>query len=321
VNHNGNIELAKGLVDAAEEAGADLIKFQTFNAERLVTANAPKANYQQGGESQSQFEMLRQLELSQEMHQILISYCACRSIRFFSTAFDIESVNYLSALGAERFKIPSGEITNMPYLRHVGALGKPVIMSTGMATLGEVEEAIQVLESVGMQRTQITVLHCSSAYPTPPKEVNLRAMCTIRDAFGVSVGYSDHSTGTEVAIAAVALGASVIEKHLTLDHGLPGPDHRSSLEPAEFSKMLRSIRNIELALGDGIKRPTPSEQSNKKFVRKSLYATRTIRAGERFTVDNVSAKRPALGLSPMRWDEVVGRRATRDFAADEVISI
>jgi N,N'-diacetyllegionaminate synthase len=323
VNHNGDMVLAKRLIDAAADAGADLVKFQTFNAEQLATHAAPKAEYQTHttDEVQSQFEMLRQLELSAEMHETLIEYCRGRNIGFFSTGFDIKSIDYLASVGAERFKIPSGEITNLPYLRHIGAFGKPVILSTGMATLAEIESALEVLETAGTPRTQITVLHCNTEYPTPMQDVNLRAMCSIGKAFGVAVGYSDHTAGIEVPIAAVALGATVIEKHLTLDRNLPGPDHKASLEPDEFAAMLRAIRNIEQAMGDGIKRPSSSETKNKPIARKSLVAAKPIRAGERFTVENVTAKRPGTGISPMRWDEVMDRIAARDFAADELIEL
>lgn len=323
VNHNGNIDLAKQLVDAAADAGADVVKFQTFNAKKLATHTAPKAEYQTRttDEAQSQFEMLSQLELNAEMHEILIAYCHSRDIGFFSAGFDIESVNYLASVGAERFKIPSGEITNLPYLRHIGGFGKPIILSTGMARLGEIEDAIDVLETAGTPRTKITVLHCNTEYPTPMKDVNLRAMCVIRDAFGVGIGYSDHTSGIEVPIAAVALGAIVIEKHLTLDCNLPGPDHKSSLEPDEFALMVRAIRNIEQAMGDGIKRPSPSEAKNISIARKSLVAAKPIRAGEQFTADNLSIKRPGDGISPMHWDEVVGRVASKDFSVDELICL
>lgn len=323
VNHNGDIGLAKKLVDAAADAGADLVKFQTFNAERVATQNAPKAEYQTRttDEAQSQFAMLRQLELSAEMHETLIAYCLSRNVGFFSTGFDIESLKYLASLGAERFKIPSGEITNLPYLRHVGRFSKPVILSTGMATLGEIEAALEVLEINGTPRSQIIVLHCNTEYPTPMKDVNLRAMCNIRDAFDVAVGYSDHTAGIEVPIAAVALGATVIEKHLTLDNNLPGPDHKASLGPDEFAEMVRAIRNVEEAMGGSIKRPSPSEAKNKLIVRKSLVAAKPICAGEQFTAENVTAKRPGTGISPMRWDEVMGRVAARDFREDELISL
>lgn len=323
VNHNGDMELAKRLIDVAADAGADLAKFQTFKADRLATRRAPKAEYQTRTteEAQSQFAMLRQLELSAEMHENLIAYCRSRNIGFFSTGFDIESLNYLASLGAERFKIPSGEITNLPYLHHVGIFGKPVILSTGMATLGEIETALDVLETAGTPRTQITVLHCNTEYPTPMHDVNLRAMCSIRDAFGVAVGYSDHTSGIEVPIAAVALGATVIEKHLTLDRNLPGPDHKASLEPDGFVAMVRAIRNIEEAMGGGIKRPSPSEAKNRSIARKSLVAAKPIHAGDQFTAENVTVKRPGTGISPMRWDEVMGRVAARDFTVDELISL
>ncbi|MDC1208360.1 N-acetylneuraminate synthase [Litorivicinus sp.] len=323
VNHNGDLDLAKRLVEAAADAGADLVKFQTFSAERLATQNAPKAEYQMRttDEGQSQFGMLRELELSAQMHEILIACCHSRNIGFFSTGFDIESLGYLASLGAERFKIPSGEVTNMPYLRYIGALGKPLILSTGMAMLGEIEAALDVLEKAGTPRRKITVLHCNTEYPTPMQDVNLRAMCGIRDAFAVAVGYSDHTLGIEVPIAAVALGATVIEKHLTLDRSLRGPDHEASLEPNEFAAMVRAIRNIEQAMGDGIKRPSQSEAKNRAIARKSLVAARSISAGELFTSDNVTVKRPGTGISPMCWDEVMGRVAARNFSVDEFISL
>ena len=323
VNHNGDIEIAKKLVDAAADAGADVIKFQTFNSEKLVTKLAPKAEYQihTTDKAQSQLAMLRQLELSEEMHEILISYCCDRNIEFFSTGFDIESLDYLSTLGFQRFKIPSGEITNLPYLRHIGALGKPLILSTGMSTIDEVGAAIKVLEASGTPRSKITVLHCNTEYPTPMQDVNLLAMQSIRECFDVAVGYSDHTSGFEVSIAAVALGATVIEKHMTLDTNMAGPDHKASIEPQEFAAMVLAIRNIEQSLGDGIKRPSPSELKNKPIARKSLVASRPIKAGESFSLLNVTVKRPGSGISPMRWDEVMGRVAVRDFAADELISL
>ena len=323
VNHNGDLELAKQIVKAAANAGADLVKFQTFTAERLAIDSAPKADYQNQttDQKQSQFSMLRQLELTAEMHEQLIVYCSKQGIGFFSTGFDLQSVDYLASLGADRFKIPSGEITNLPYLRHVGAFGKPLILSTGMATLGEIEAALDACEIAGTPRSRITVLHCNTEYPTPMCDVNLRAMCSIRDAFGVAVGYSDHTLGIEVPIAAVALGATVIEKHLTLDRNWPGPDHKASLEPDEFAVMVRAIRNIEQAMGDGIKRPSPSESKNKSIARKSLVAARSIKAGEQFTPENLTAKRPGTGVSPMRWDKAMGRTATRDYDADEMIEL
>jgi N,N'-diacetyllegionaminate synthase len=321
VNHNGDLARARQLIDAAAKAGADLVKFQTFSANRLVTRTAAKAEYQTQttDNRESQHEMLRRLELSAEMHKELIAHCAARNIGFFSTAFDVESIDLLVNLGQDHFKIPSGEITNLPYLRHIGGLGQAVILSTGMATLGEIESAINVLEQAGTPRANITVLHCTTEYPTPMAEVNLRAMRSIQRAFGVDVGYSDHTPGIEVAIAAVAMGASVIEKHFTMDRNLPGPDHKASLEPGELMAMVEAIRNIEIALGDGIKRLTQSEARNKPVMRKSLVATQTIKAGEIFSTKNITVKRPGTGISPMRWDEVIGRAASRDFAEDELI--
>lgn len=323
VNHNGDLEQALSLIDAAACAGADLVKFQTFSADRLVTATAAKAAYQMrsGNMDETQQAMLRKLELSRAMHEVLMAHCRERQIEFFSTGFDIPSLDLLRELGLERFKIPSGEITNLPYLRHVGSFGSPVILSTGMATLGEIEAALTVLEIAGMSRRHITVLHCNTEYPTPMQDVNLRAMLGIRDALGVTVGYSDHTRGIEIPVAAVALGATVIEKHLTLDRNLPGPDHCASLEPHEFTAMVEAIRNIEQALGDGIKRPSVSEASNKPVARKSLVAAKPICAGECFTPENLAVKRPGTGISPMRWDEVIGRVAPRHFAVDELVEI
>lgn len=323
VNHNGDIGLAKQLIDAAAQAGADLVKFQTFSADRQVTRTAKKADYQTQttGSYETQHEMLRLLELTGDMHRELIKHCAARNIGFFSTGFDIESINLLLSLGQEHFKIPSGEITNLPYLRHIGQLGKTVILSTGMATLGEIEAAIDVLEKAGTARSQITVLHCTTEYPTPMNEVNLYAMQSIQAAFGVSVGYSDHTQGIEVAIAAVAMGATVIEKHFTLDRSLPGPDHKASLEPKELASMVAAVRNIEVALGNGIKRLTQSEARNKPVARKSLVASQAIKVGEVFTAQNITTKRPGTGISPMLWDEIMGRTAPRDFVADELIEL
>jgi N,N'-diacetyllegionaminate synthase len=321
VNHNGDLNLAKQLIDAAVTAGADLVKFQTFKADRLATSTAKKADYQRHttDSTESQHAMLSRLELTEAMHHKLIAHCAACNIGFFSTGFDIESVNLLVSLGQDCFKIPSGEITNLPYLRHIGQLGKTVILSTGMATLGEIESAIEVLEQAGTPRAKLTVLHCTTEYPTPMAEVNLRAMQSIHEAFGVAVGYSDHTQGIEVAIAAVAMGATVIEKHFTLDRNLPGPDHQASLEPAELKAMVTAIRNIEVALGDGIKRLTPSEAKNKPIARKSLVAATAIQAGECFTEVNLAVKRPGTGISPMRWDEYVGQAAQKDYQEDELI--
>ena len=321
VNHNGDLALARQLIDVAAVAGADLVKFQTFTADRLATRTAQKADYQNRTttSTESQHEMLSRLELTDAMHHELIAHCATRKIGFFSTGFDIESVDLLVRHGQNHFKIPSGEITNLPYLRHIGRLGKSVILSTGMANLGEIEAAIDALEAAGTPRAMLTVLHCTTEYPTPMAEVNLRAMLSIHAAFGVAVGYSDHTQGIEVAIAAVAMGATVIEKHFTLDRNLPGPDHKASLEPAELNAMVAAIRNIEVALGDGIKRLTTSEARNRPVVRKSLVASRAIKSGALFTAENITAKRPATGISPMRWDEVIGKAALRDFGADELI--
>lgn len=323
MNHNGDLALARQLVDVAAKAGADMVKFQTFNVDRLVTTQASKASYQirNSGSNESQHAMLRRLELSRPAHEELIAHCNKRGICFFSTGFDIESINLLVELGVECLKIPSGEITNLPYLRHVGRQGLPVILSTGMADLDEIEAALKVLESAGTARRQITVLHCNTEYPTPMSDVNLRAMLGIRDAFGVAVGYSDHTSGIEVAIAAVALGATVIEKHFTLDAALPGPDHKASLEPRQLTEMVAAVRNIEAALGDGIKRPSASEDKNRAVVRKSLVAARAICVGEDFTATNLAVKRPGTGMSPMQWDAVVGRKAPRNFAADEMIDL
>ncbi len=292
-------------------------------ANSVVTAHARKADYQvlETDTGESQHAMLRRLELTRDMHEALIAHCRTRDIGFFSTGFDTESIDMLADLGLDRFKIPSGEITNLPYLCHVGRYGKPVILSTGMATLDEVGTALDVLERAGTPRDRVTVLHCNTEYPTPMADVNLRAMLTMRDAFGVAVGYSDHTPGIEIPIAAVALGATVIEKHFTLDRNLPGPDHKASLEPDELKAMVAAIRNIELAMGDGVKRPSPSEAKNMSIARRSLVAACPIRSGEAFSESNLAVKRPGTGLSPMCWDEVLGRKAPRDFAPDELIEL
>lgn len=324
VNHNGDMELARQLVRAAADAGADLVKFQTFQASKITAAHAPKADYQKEttGTGESQKEMIAKLELSRADHDMLVAECEAAGIRFFSTGFDEDSLDLLVDLGIDRIKVPSGEITNLPLLRHIAAKGLPVILSTGMADMADIEAAIAVMEAGGVPRAQITVLHCNTEYPTPMQDVNLPAMANIGAAFGVEVGYSDHTMGIELPIAAVALGATVIEKHITLDRGLPGPDHRASLEPDEFAQMVRAIRNIEQAVsGDGIKRPSPSESKNRAIARKSIVAARDIAAGELFSVENLTAKRPGTGISPMRWDEVVGRTAPRAFAADELIAL
>ena len=321
VNHNGDIDMAKRLIDVAAEAGADLVKFQTFNADRLVTESASKADYQKlaGGENESQHSMLRNLELTEAMHHELIAHCALRGIGFFSTGFDIESINLLVSFGQQLFKIPSGEITNLPYLRHIGKLNKEVILSTGMSSMDEIENAINALEGSGTSRTKITVLHCTTAYPVPMSDVNLRAMQNIRAKFGVDVGYSDHTVGIEISLAAVALGASVIEKHFTLDRSLPGPDHKASLEPAELKSLVDGIRNINEALGDGIKRLMTSEIGNRDVARKSIVARVPISIGQVLSEENLTTKRPGTGISPMEWRNLLGKKAHRDYSADELI--
>jgi N-acetylneuraminate synthase len=324
VNHNGDMGLAKELIAAAAEAGADLVKFQTFIAANIISRSAPKAEYQKGATDpqESQQDMVRKLELTRENHLELIEECEKRGIGFFSTAFDKDSIDLLEELGALKIvKIPSGELTNLPYLRYLTRHRKHVLLSTGMADLGEIEAAINVVEQAGTPRDEITVLHCTTEYPTPMGDVNLRAMVNIGKAFGVTVGYSDHTPGIEVPIAAVALGATVIEKHFTMDRSLPGPDHRASLEPQELKAMVQGIRNIEKALGDGIKRPSPSELKNKPIARKSLVAACPIKAGELFSEDNLMAKRPGIGISPMQWDEVIGRASPRNFCEDELIEL
>ncbi|MDE5966254.1 MAG: N-acetylneuraminate synthase [Lachnospiraceae bacterium] len=321
VNHNGDIETAKKLVDAAAAAGADIIKFQTFRAERLVRRDAKKAAYQlettDAGESQ--YEMLKKLELTEEMHHILMEYCSEKNIEFLSTPFDIESMRFLDRLGISVLKLPSGEITNYPYLREAGRIGKKIILSTGMSVLEEVSQAIAVLREHGAQ--DITVLHCNTQYPTPMGDVNLNAMITMRDQLGVDVGYSDHTVGIEVPIAAAALGARVIEKHFTLDRNMEGPDHKASIEPQELKAMVDAIRNIEAALGDGQKIVSASEAANREVVRKSITAAAVVREGELFTEKNLTTKRPGTGLSPMLWESVLGQRAKRDFLPDEQIEL
>ncbi|AOP33677.1 N-acetylneuraminate synthase [Leptospira tipperaryensis] len=323
VNHNGSMEMAHQLIDVAADAGVDIVKFQTFEADKLATKSAEKANYQNNttDSSESQLEMLKKLELSKDGHFSLIEHCKNRNIEFLSTAFDLHSLAFLNELNLRRYKIPSGEITNLPYLQKIGSLGKPIILSTGMATLGEIESAIFVLEKAGLKRQELTVLHCNTEYPTPFSDVNLLAMETIRQSFKVSVGYSDHTSGIEVSIAAVALGAGVIEKHFTLNKSLPGPDHKASLEPNELKAMVDAIRNIERSLGDGIKRPTPSESKNIQIARKSIVANSRIKEGEEFTSKNLSAKRPGTGISPMRLNEIIGLKAKRDFAEDDLIEL
>jgi N,N'-diacetyllegionaminate synthase len=321
INHNGDMITAKKLIDSASESGADLVKFQTFKTELGITKNAGKAQYQLNttDSSESQFNMIKLLELSYSNFIELSTYCEIKKIGFFSTAFDLPSIDFLNNLGLKKFKIPSGEITNLPYLRYIGSFGKPIIMSTGMATLSEIEAALDILVKAGTTREQITVLHCNTEYPTPIDDVNLAAMLTIRDKLGVKVGYSDHTLGIEIPIAAVAMGATIIEKHFTLDRNMSGPDHGASLEPGDLKDMVKAIRNIEKAMGDGVKQPSPSESKNIPIARKSLVAITTIKTGELFTEDNLAVKRPGTGISPMHWDEALTHTAQRDFEPDELI--
>ena len=323
VNHNGSLEIAKKLIDVAKECGADAVKFQTFKAERLVSKKAAKADYQKNttDSGESQYEMIKKLELDLDDHKELISYCKEKGIQFLSSPFDLESIDLLSELGLEIFKVPSGEITNLPYLRKIGKLSKKVILSTGMADLGEIEDALDILIKSGTKKENITVLHCNTEYPTPYEDVNLKAMLTIKNAFNVRIGYSDHTPGIGVPIAAVALGAEVIEKHLTLDKNMEGPDHKASLEPKELKQMVKAIRNIEKSLGNGIKKPSLSESKNINIARKSLVAIKSIKKGEIFSEKNVEIKRPGNGISPMRWDEVIGKTANKDFEIDEMIEL
>lgn len=323
VNHNGSIELAKQLIDKAVEAGVDYIKFQTFKSEKLVTKNARQAEYQEHniGEKESQYAMLKHLELSEEDHHILIDYCNKKGIKFLSTAFDSESIELLHSLNIGLWKIPSGEITNYPYLKKISHFHENVILSTGMCDLSDIKAALSVLIDGGINKEQITILHCNTEYPTPYKDVNLKAMLEIRDTFGVKVGYSDHTQGIEVPIAAVALGAEVIEKHFTLDKTMKGPDHKASLDPHELKAMVTAIRHIEKALGTGKKIITESEQKNINVARKSIVAARNIKKGELLTEENLTVKRPGDGISPMRWNEVLGTIAVKDFQEEEMIII
>lgn len=324
VNHNGSLELAKQLIDKAVEAGVDIIKFQTFKSEKLVSKAARQAEYQQrniGKKDEGQLAMLKKLELSQADHEELISYCNERGIRFFSTAFDMDSIDYLHSLNMGLWKIPSGEITNYPYLRKIAQYKEPVILSTGMCELSDIEAAMKVLLDFGVKKEQITILHCNTEYPTPFYDVNLKAMLEIGEKFGVQIGYSDHTKGVEVPIAAVALGATVIEKHFTLDKNMEGPDHKASLEPDELKAMVSAIRNIEQALGSGHKTISESERKNIEIARKSIVASRPIEAGELLTEDNLTVKRPGKGISPMRWNEVVGTHAVQSFNEEDPIQL
>ncbi|MDX9902138.1 MAG: N-acetylneuraminate synthase [Aliarcobacter sp.] len=321
VNHNGSIELAKKLIDVAKESGADAVKFQTFKAKNLVSKYAQKADYQKQttNKTESQFDMIKKLELDLDTHKELISYCNSKNIMFLSTPFDHDSIELLNDLGLEIFKIPSGEITNLPYLRHIGKLNKKVILSTGMADIGEIEDALDVLIDSGTKKENITVLHANTMYPTPMEDVNLKAMVTIGNSFDIAFGYSDHTLGIEVDIAAVAMGACCIEKHFTLDCTMEGPDHKASLEPDELKAMIKAIRNIELALGSSVKKPSKSEIPNMQIARKSIVAKMDIKKGDVLTEEKITIKRPGNGINPMRWNEIVGTIATKDYKEDELI--
>ncbi len=324
VNHNGSMEIAKQLVDAAVEAGVDIIKFQTFKAEKLVSKTAKQAEYQKkniGDGNDSQYEMLKKLELSEKDHEELMAYCKEKGIRFWSTAFDFESMDYLHSLGLGLWKIPSGEITNYPFIRKIASYGEDVIMSTGMCEMMDIQNAMDVLLRYGIRKEQITLLHCNTQYPTPYQDVNLNAMASIKHEFDIQVGYSDHTSGIEVPIAAVALGAKVIEKHFTIDRNLPGPDHKASLEPHELKAMVNAIRHIEQALGDGVKKVSDSEKANISVARKSIVAACPIKKGELLTEENLTVKRPGTGLSPMLWDEVIGTVAIKDYEEEDLIQL
>lgn len=322
VNHNGSIEMAKKLIEEAAHAGADYVKFQTFKASKNISKHADKAEYQNlntGDSTESQLEMVKKLELSDSDHNILNEHCLKNNIKFLSTAFDFESINLLDQFQMDYFKIPSGEVTNLPYLRKVANLNKEIIISTGMCTLSEIEQALNILMAGGILKNRVTVLHCNTEYPTPMSDVNLNAMLTIKRELDIHIGYSDHTLGIEVPIAAVALGAKIIEKHFTLSRQLSGPDHRASLEPNELTEMIKCIRNIEMALGDGVKMPSQSELKNIKIARKSIVAKTNIKKGELFTEDNICVKRPGTGISPMQWDNVIGAMALRDYFEDDLI--
>jgi len=321
VNHNGSIMIAKELIDVAVESGANAVKFQTFKAENLVAKNTQKADYQKQTTDalESQFDMIKKLELDVGTHKELITYCQEKNIMFLSTPFDHESINLLSDLGLQIFKIPSGEITNLPYLRHIGSLGKKIILSTGMSNLEEVGNALNILINAGTSKDNITVLHANTMYPTPMEDVNLNAMLTIQKEFGVDVGYSDHTLGIEVDIAAVAMGALCIEKHFTLDKTMDGPDHKASLEPEELKSMVGAIRNIEKAMGNSEKNPSPSESVNIGVVRKSIVASQNIKKGEVLTEKNIAVKRPGNGIIPMKWDSIIGSIATKNYNIDDLI--
>lgn len=323
VNHNGDIGIAKELISAAKESGADIIKFQTFKASNLLTKTAPKALYQKKttNSSESQYDMISKLELSKDDHLELIEECFNKNIEFLSTAFDKDSFDMLIDLGIKQIKIPSGEIINLPLLKQMAKHNLPILISTGMANMSEVRDALEIIEKCGTSRSKITVMHCTTEYPTPMEDVNLMAMKKMKSELNINVGYSDHTEGIEVATSAVALGATVIEKHFTLDKNLPGPDHMASIEPSQLKEMINSIRNIEVALGNGIKKPNKAELLNKLIVRKSIVATKIIRTGEVFTQNNIGCKRPGHGISPMRWEEVIGQKAKKNFVEDQLIEI
>ncbi len=322
VNHNGSLDRAKQMVKIAANAGADAIKFQTFKVDTLVTKDAAKAEYQKKTTSskESQFDMLKKLELSALSHRELIKACKLNKIEFLSTPFDLTTIELLKNLGINKWKIPSGEITNLPYLRKIASFGQEIILSTGMADLDEIRAALAVFTDAGISQDKITVLHCTTQYPAPINDVNLKAMQTIKNSFsGIKIGYSDHTNGIEVPIAAVAMGATIIEKHFTLDKNLQGPDHKASLEPDELAQMVKAVRNIEMALGNGRKMPTQLEKKNISVIRKSIVAACDIATGELFTKKNLTIKRPGKGLSPMKWDDIIGQYATKEYAVDDLI--
>ena len=324
VNHNGDIETAKRLIDVAADAGVDYVKFQTFKANKIVTKQAKRADYQNKNtkDFDTQYEMLKKLELNEDSHHLLIKYCNHKGIKFLSTGFDLDSLEFLNKIGIRLAKIPSGEITNYPYLKKVAQLYSEVILSTGMSDMDDINKALAILLKFGVKKENITILHCNSEYPTPMSDVNLKAMLHIQTELNVKIGYSDHTLGIEVPIAAVALGARVIEKHFTLDRNLPGPDHRASLEPNELKSMVNSIRNIEKALsGSGIKEPSKSELKNKQIIRKSIIAIKPITEGEIFNNRNIGTKRPGTGISPMKWESVIGQASKYNFEQDELISL
>ena len=323
VNHNGSLEMAKKMIDIAKECGVDAVKFQTFRTDKLVSKFAKKAEYQKlnTDKEESQYQMIKKLELDIKAHHELLDYAKTKNIIFMSTPFDMESIDLLNDLGLDTFKIPSGDITNLPYLKKIGALRKKIIMSSGMSDIDEVNEAVKILIKSGTDKKKITILHCNTEYPTPYEDINLHAMITLEKELGIDVGYSDHSIGIDVPIAAVALGAKIIEKHFTLDKNMEGPDHKASLDPKELKEMVIAIRNIEKAMGDGVKRPSKSELKNIEIARKSIIAIDKIKKGDVFSEHNIGVKRPGNGISPMQWEKVIGKKAKRDFLEDELIEL